>query len=235
MTDNQEKTSINPHEGHRGRMRAKLLSGQLDVLCPHELIELLTYYSIPRRDTNELSHDILNYFNGNFSAVFEAAPGELKKIPGVGENTAALITLIKCIMREIEHEKLKEKPILTTAEEMADYVSGLFFGHQNEVFYAVFLNNGGKVIAYEKIVDGSISEISVEPRKILEAALKYPKTKQVILTHNHPSGNIQPSGSDIDTTRLITRALNTVDIRVKDHLIIAGHRYYSFLENDLLY
>lgn len=235
MTDNKEKNSLNPHGGHRQRMRAKLLSGQADVLCPHELIELLTYYSIPRRDTNTLSHEILNYFNGNFSAVFEAAPGELRKIPGVGENTVALIVLMKRIMREMETERLREKPVLSTPEEMADYVSGMFFGHQNEVFYAVFLNNGGKVIAYEKIVDGSISEIPVEPRKILEAALKYPQTKQIILAHNHPSGNIQPSGSDIDTTRLITRALNTVDIRVKDHIILSGRRYYSFSENDLLF
>lgn len=235
MRDNKEKNLGNPHGGHRQRMRAKLLSGQADVLCPHELIELLTYYSIPRRDTNELSHEILNYFSGNFSAVFEADAGELRKIPGVGENTVALIALIKRIMREIETEKLRERPTLSTPEEMADYVSGMFFGHQNEVFYAVFLNNGGKVIAYEKIVDGSISEIPVEPRKILEAALKYPKTKQVILAHNHPSGNIQPSGSDMDATRLITRALNTVDIRVKDHIIVSGRRYYSFLENDLLF
>lgn len=235
MTDNREKQLENPHNGHRRRMRSKLLSGQMDYLCPHELLELLTFYSIPRRDTNELSHDILNYFNGNFSAVFEASPGELKKIPGVGENTVALITLINCIMREIETEKLKEKRVLVSTEEIADYVSAMFFGHSNEVFYAVFLNNSGKVISYEKILEGSVSEIPVEPRKVLEAALKYPKTKQVILAHNHPSGNLSPSGADIDTTRLITRALNTVDIRVKDHIIVHGHRYYSFFENDLLY
>ncbi len=234
MTD-RDKQLENPHSGHRQRMRSKLLSGQMDYLCPHELLELLTFYSIPRRDTNELSHKILNYFNGNFSAVFEASPGELKKIPGVGDNTVALITLVNCIMREMETEKLKEKRVLGTTEEIADYVSGMFFGHRNEAFYAVFLNNSGKVIAYEKILEGSVNEIPVESRKVLEAALKYPKTKQVILAHNHPSGNLSPSGSDIDTTRLITRALNTVDIRVKDHIIVHGHRYYSFFENDLLY
>ena len=234
MSDNI-KTSKNHHEGHRTRMRSKLLSSQFDYLCPHELLELLTFYSIPRRDTNDLAHEILDYFNGNFCAVFEADPSELKKIPGVGDNTAALISLVKCVMREMEKEKLKEKKVLKTTEEIADYVTGLFFGHQNEVFYAVFLDNSSKIIAYEKILEGSINEIPVEPRKIVEAALKYPKTKQVILTHNHPSGNIQPSGSDVDTTRLITRALNTLDIRVKDHIIVSHHRYYSFCDNELLY
>ncbi len=236
MSDNtKDKKLQNHHEGHRSRMRSKLLSAQFDYLCPHELLELLTFYSIPRRDTNDLAHEILNYFGGSFSAVFEATPAELQKIPGVGENTAALISLVNCILREMEKEKLKETKVLKTTEEIADYVTGLFFGHQNEVFYAVFLNNSGKIIAYEKILEGSVSEIPIEPRKIVEAALKYPKTKQVVLTHNHPSGNIQPSGSDIDTTRLITRALNTLDIRVKDHIIVSAHRYYSFFENELLY
>lgn len=234
MTDNKTKSSTH-HDGHRSRLRSKLLSAQFDYLCPHELLELLTFYSIPRRDTNRLAHEILNYFGGNFSAVFEASPAELKKIPGVGDNTASLIALVSCVIREMEKEKLRETKVLKTTEEIADYVTGLFFGHQNEVFYAVFLNNGGRIIAYEKVLEGSVNEIPVEPRKIVEAALKYPKTKQVILTHNHPSGNIQPSGSDVDTTRLITRALNTLDIKVKDHVIVSAHRYYSFAENDLLY
>ncbi|MBO5407968.1 MAG: DNA repair protein RadC [Clostridia bacterium] len=234
MSDSQNQSN-HRHDGHRQRLRSKLLSAQFDYLCPHELMELLTFYSIPRKDTNELAHEILAYYGNHFSAVFEAEPGDLQKIPGVGENTAALITLVKCIMREIETERLRETTVLKTAEEIADYAIRLFSGHQKEVFYLILLNNSGKVIAYEKVFDGSVSEITVEPRKIVEYALKYPKTKRVILAHNHPSGNINPSGSDIDTTRLITRALNTVDIRVEDHVIVAGRRCYSFLEHELLY
>ena len=236
MTDNKKANqTTNLHSGHRERLRSKLLSAQFDYLCPHELLELLTFYSIPRRDTNEIAHRILSYFNQNFSAVFEASPSELKKIEGVGEQTAALIVLVKCIMREMEQGKLREKRILKTTEDVAGYVLSLFAGQTNEAFYAVFLDNAFKVIAYEKIADGSVSEIAVEPRKVVESALKFPKTKHVILSHNHPSGNLTPSGSDLDTTRLITRALNTVDIRVKDHLIVSGHRYYSLVENDMLY
>ncbi len=235
MSDSTPKKPSHHHDGHRQRLRSKLLSAQFDYLCPHELMELLTFYSIPRKDTNELSHEILAYYGNRLSAVFEADPGDLKKIPGVGENTAALITLVKCIMREIETERLKETKVLKTAEDIQEFAVSLFSGHLNEVFYVVFLNNAGKVIAYEKVFEGSVSEISVEPRKIVEQVLKYPKTKRVILAHNHPSGNINPSGADIDTTRLITRALNTVDIRVEDHVIVSGHRCYSFLEHELLY
>lgn len=230
-----EMEKSHTHEGHRKRLRAKLLSSQFDYLCAHELIELLTFYTIPRKDTNALAHEILNHFDGNFSAVFDAAPGELRKIPGVGDNTVGLILLITCILRELEKEKLKKMTSLTTREEIAEYAVGLFAGHQKEAFYAIFLNNAGKVIAHEKISDGSVSEITIEPRKIVESALKFPKTKQVILVHNHPSGNLSPSGADLDTTRLLTRALNTVDIRVKDHVIVSGSRSYSFSENELLF
>ena len=236
MTEPKKKSvQTSAHDGHRKRLRSKLLSSQFDYLCQHELLELLTFYSIPRRDTNELAHTILNYYGNNFSAVFEAGPGEIAKIPGVGENTAALIALVRCIIRELEKEKLKELQVLSTTEEIGEYVTCLFSGHRNEVFYAIFLNNNNKVIAYTKITEGSVNEITVEPRKIVEEALKFPKTKQVILAHNHPSGNIVPSGADMDTTRLITRALNALDIRVKDHLVVAGHQYYSFLENELLF
>lgn len=235
MSDNTENKQVHHHEGHRKRLRSKLLSSQYDSLYPHELLELLTFYAIPRRDTNELAHTILNYYNGNFSAVFEADADDLKKISGMGENTAALITLVKCIMREIEKEHLKEVQVLKSYEQISDYVTHLFAGHQKEVFYLVLLDNSDKVIAYEKVFDGSVSEISIEPRKIVEKALKFPKTKRVILAHNHPSGNLTPSGADIDSTRLIIRALNTVDIRVVDHIIVCGRRCYSFSENDLLY
>ncbi len=223
------------HDGHRKRLRSRMLSSQFDYLCPHELLELLTFYSIPRKNTNELAHTILNYYGNSFSAVFEASPGELQKIPGVGENTAALIVLVQCIIRELEKEKLKDMAVLKTTEEIGEYVISLFSGHRNEVFYAIYLNNHNKVISYSKITEGSVNEISVEPRKIVEEALKFPKTKQVILAHNHPSGNLEPSGADMDTTRLITRALNTVDIRVRDHIVVSGRQYYSFLDHELLF
>lgn len=236
MTErNQKQVAKSAHDGHRKRLRSKLLSSQFDYLCPHELLELLTFYSIPRKDTNELAHDILNYYGNNFTAVFEASPGELQKIPGVGENTAALIALVRCVIRELEKEKLKDKQILKTTADIGDYVISLFSGHRNEVFYAIYLDNNHKVIAYSKITEGSVNEITVEPRKIVEEALKFPKTKQVILAHNHPSGNIEPSGADLDTTRLITRALNTLDIRVRDHIVVSGRQFYSFSDNELLF
>lgn len=236
MTGTKKKTSLNTaHDGHRKRLRSKLMSSQFDYLCQHELLELLTFYAIPRKDTNELAHTILNYYGNNFAAVFEATPGELQKIPGVGENTAALITLVRCIIRELEKEKLKEMQVLTTTDEIGEFVIRLFSGHRNEVFYAIFLNNNNKVLSYAKVTEGSVNEITVEPRKIVEEALKFPKTKQVILAHNHPSGNLAPSGADMDTTRLITRALNTLDIRVRDHIVVSGQQFYSFLENELLF
>lgn len=223
------------HAGHRQRMKAKLLSAQFDQLYSHELLELLLFYAIPRKDTNELAHQLLAYYNGSFQALLEADPKDLMKLDGVGENVAALIVLIRSILRETEKQRLSEKRSLNVLSDIVEYTTALFSGYQKEVFYIICLNNAGKVLAYEKISEGGINQIMMEPRAVLEAALKYRQTKQVILAHNHPSGNIAPSGSDIDATRAITLALNTVGIQVKDHIIVSNHRYYSFAENSMLY
>ena len=134
----------------------------------------------------------------------------------------------------MEQERSNKITRLTTAEKAAEYAKGLFYGNQTEAFYAIFLTRGGKVIAKEKICNGSVSEIAIEPRKTVEAALRFQATKEVIFVHNHPSGNLSPSGADIDATRLLTRALNTVDVRVKDHIIVLDDEYYSFAEHGLL-
>ena len=232
MTEHKNSlSSKDVHHGHRQRLRSKLLSSQFDYLCQHELLELLTFFSIPRRDTNELAHTILNYYGNQFSAIFEATPGELEKIPGVGENTAALITLVRCIIRELEKEKLKEIHALTTTEEIGEFAIRLLSGYRNEAFYAIFLNNNHKVLSYTKITEGSVNEITIEPRKIVEEALKFPKTTQVVLAHNHPSGTAQPSQADLDVTRRIGSALYMIGIRLVDHLIFAGAGAFSIVRD----
>lgn len=220
------------HSGHRERLKNKYLSIGIDDLYNHEILELLLFYAIPRKDTNEIAHRILEKYN-TISGVFEASPKDLAQIMGVGKNAATLISLAGDIVRVVQKDKVKGKPILDTTKNAGDFIKNLFCGYNYEVFYAVFLNTRSKVIAYEKICEGTINELPVYPRNIVQAALRN-NAYAVILAHNHPGGSLSPSGADMDSTRVITKALNSIDIKLRDHIIVSGEEFISFMEMGLL-
>ena len=220
------------HGGHRDRVKNKYLSIGIDNLYHHEILELLLFYAIPRKDTNEIAHRILEKYN-TISGVFEASPQDLAQISGVGKNAAILISLTGDILRAVQKDKTRGKPVLDSTEKAGEFIKNLFCGYHHEVFYAVFLNTRNKVISYEKICEGTINELPVYPRNIVQAALRN-NAFAVILAHNHPGGILTPSGADVDSTRVITKALNAIDIKLRDHIIIAGDRFSSFLEMGLL-
>jgi DNA repair protein RadC len=213
-----EKVPDDTHGGHRDRVKNKYLSIGIDNLYNHEILELLLFYAIPRKDTNEIAHRILEKYN---------------TISGVGKNAATLIALAGDILRVVQKDKLKGKPLLDTTEKAGEFIKNLFCGYNHEVFYAVFLNTRSKVTAYEKICEGTINELPVYPRNIVQAALRN-NAYAVILAHNHPGGILSPSGADVDSTRVITKALNSIDIKLRDHIIIAGDKFSSFMEMGLL-
>jgi DNA repair protein RadC len=227
-----EKVPKDTHSGHRDRLKNKYLSIGIDNLYNHEILELLLFYAIPRKDTNEIAHRILEKYN-TISGVFEASPKDLALISGVGKNAATLISLAGDILRVVQKDKIKGKPLLDTTEKAGEYIKNLFCGYNHEVFYAVFLNTRSKVISYEKICEGTINELPVYPRNIVQAALRN-NAYAVILAHNHPGGTLAPSGADVDLTRVITKALNSIEIKLRDHIIIAGEKFSSFMEMGLL-
>lgn len=227
-----EEVPDDTHGGHRDRVKNKYLSIGIDNLYHHEILELLLFYAIPRKDTNEIAHRILEKYN-TISGVFEASPQDLAQISGVGKNAATLISLAGDILRVVQKDKLKGKPLLDNTDKAGEFIKNLFCGYNHEVFYAVFLNTRSKVISYEKICEGTINELPVYPRNIVQAALRN-NAYAVILAHNHPGGILAPSGADVDSTRVITKALNSIDIKLRDHIIIAGDKFSSFMEMGLL-
>ena len=220
------------HEGHRKRLKMRFLKDGLDSFEPHQVLELLLFYSIPRKDTNELAHELLKKY-GSLSGVFEADPKDLAQISGIGENTAYLLSLIPQLARRYSNDKWGDKPELNSSTKAGNFAVSLFGGRTYEVFYIICLDSQNRVNYSELVHEGTINEAPVYPRVLVEAAIRH-KANSVILAHNHPGGTLNPSRADIEATRTICTALESISIKVVDHIIVCGEKYYSFAENGKL-
>lgn len=220
------------HEGHRKRLKERFLKEGLDSFEPHQVLELLLFFSIPRRDTNEIAHGLLKKY-GSLSGVFEADLKDLSQTPGIGENSAYLLTLIPDLSRRYFNDKWRDKPELNSSTKAGQYAVSLFAGRPYEVFYIICLDAQNKVNYAEMVCEGTINEAPVYPRLIVESALRH-KANTVILAHNHPGGSLNPSRADIEATNRIRIALEAISIKVVDHIIVCGSKYVSFAERGLL-
>lgn len=220
------------HQGHRIRLKERFVKEGLDSFEQHEVLELLLFFSIPRRDTNEIAHALLDKY-GSLSGVFEADPKDLTKVAGIGENSALLLSLIPDLSRRYFNDKWGNKPELNSSSKAGQYASTLFMGRVYEVFYVICLDSQNRVNYAERVHEGTINEAPVYPRLIVETALRH-KANSVILAHNHPGGSLSPSTADIEATRRIVAALEAISIKVVDHIIVCGGKYVSFAERGLL-
>jgi DNA repair protein RadC len=214
------------HEGHRSRLREQYFENGLDAFNDHQVLELLLTFSIPRRDTNELAHTLMDRY-GSLEKVFEADHLDLRDVAGVGENSAALIRLFGDIARRIGMKKKTEK--LKTRPEMARYCMTLLSLQQYEVMYLISLDKGRAILHADKISSGTLNETVIYPRIAVECALRH-HAYSVLLTHNHPSGNVAPSRDDIITTKRIKEALDPIGILLEDHIITGKDRAYSIID-----
>ncbi|MBF0426310.1 MAG: DNA repair protein RadC [Magnetococcales bacterium] len=221
------------HLGHRQRLRDRFLTEGIDRFAPHQVIELLLFYALPRRDTNEIAHLLLRRF-GSLSAVLEADVQDLASIPGMGERAAAFLTLIPQITRSYLQDRAnREQAPLNTPEAAQKYLVPLMAGRSEEVFYLLCLDSRCRLIHPALIRRGTINGVLVEPRLVVEAALRH-KAVAVILAHNHPSGHLTPSAQDVQFTRMIQQTMIPIGIQVVDHMVIAEERMFSFSQNRLL-
>ncbi|KGP75823.1 DNA repair protein RadC [Desulfosporosinus sp. Tol-M] len=220
------------HEGHRSRSKNRFLEEGLDGFEDHEILELLLFYAIPRKDTNELAHSLINKY-GSLSGVLEADPKDLAKTPGLGENSAILLALIPSLARIYLKDRWGTRPTLDSTAKAGEYVLTLCAGRTYEVFYLICLDAQHKVIYPALVHEGTIDQAPVYPRVIVETALRH-KAHSVILAHNHPGGSPTPSPQDIEVTKRIQVALEQISISVLDHIIASGEDYVSCAEKGLL-
>ncbi|MGI6113411.1 MAG: RadC family protein [Mahellales bacterium] len=221
------------HEGHRKRVKERFLGEGLDGFEDHQVLELLLFYSIPYRDTNELAHRLLNKY-GSLSGVFEADPMDLMSTSGVGYNTAVLLSLIPSVARIYFKDRWGDKVVLNNSSKAGEYAVSLFAGRSYEVFYVICLDAQNRVNHATLVHEGTINEAPVYPRAIVEAALRH-QANNVIIAHNHPGGSLHPSKADIEVTKKISKVLAGISIKVVDHIIVAGGKYLSLAEKGLMY
>lgn len=215
----------NIHEGHRKRMKERFMKSGLEDFAPHNVLELLLFYSIPRGDTNPIAHRLIDAF-GSLSGVFDATPEELMKVSGVGESTAILISMIPQMARKYLEDKADAVNVVGGCGDIGAYLLPKFVGRTNEALMMVSIDNKNKVISCSVVAEGTVDSAKVSRRKVMEEAMKV-KATRVILAHNHPRGVAVPSAEDVAMTREIGRLFAQVGIELVDHIIIADDDYVS--------
>lgn len=213
------------HDGHRERMRTRIQNAGIENLQPHEVLEYILYAFIPRKDTNPIAHNLIDKF-GSISAVFDAGIEDLTSVDGISEITAIFLHSMKGIMNCYQIDKSKAKVKMNTLNKATEYISGFLAYENKEKAYILLLNNQSELLKMELLGNGTVDQVGIYVREITESAIRNGATN-VIICHNHPSGNVSPSVDDINLTRSIYTAMRMINIRLLDHIIIAGKNYYS--------
>ena len=219
----------NVHEGHRSRLKARFLEQGIDNFEQHNILELLLFYSIPRKDTNEIAHELLKSF-GTLKGVFDADFNDLIKVDGIKENSAALIKLIPAIARAYATDKYSSNYLFDTAEKIGDFFLDKYVGEKNEIIYLLLLNNKYEMLDVVKLHEGSVNSAQISPRKVLDLVVKY-NASMIVLAHNHPDGNAYPSMEDIETTSDLMATFNLVDVRLLEHYVVSNNDYYTIIHS----
>lgn len=209
--------------GHRARLRARMLDGGSDALADHEVIEYLLMTAIPRRDVKPLARTLLTRFGG-LAGVFNADHKALANHPGMGETSAAALKIVALAARRLARAEVQDKPVLGSWQALIDYLT-IDMAHLTvERVRVLYLNTQNRLIHDEHVGDGSLDEAAIHPREVIRRAMEV-GAAALILVHNHPSGNAEPSRADIQITNRIAEAGRLLNIVVHDHVIIgrAGH------------
>lgn len=217
------------HDGHRQRVRDRFIKEGLDNFEEHQVLELLLFYCVPRKDTNEIAHALMDRF-GSVAGVLDAPLEELKKLENVGGGTATFLALLKELYRYYQVSRASDLVILNTIEKCGNYLVPRFFGRRNETVFLLCLDAKCKVLQCKEVGEGSVNSASVPIRRIVEMALAANATS-VVIAHNHPSGLALPSDEDRLTTRKLAVALDAVEIQLVDHIVVADNDFVSLVQS----
>ncbi len=220
------------HDGHRERLRQSFLEHGLSGMNDINALELLLFYAVPRRDTNELAHLLLQHF-GSLDGVFSASAEELCEVEGIGAYAASLLTLVPEIMKKSRLSKSREIRQIRSSDDAGEYLLPYFMNERDEVVYLLCLDSKRAVICCAEMGRGVVNAVDASVRRIVEKALKV-KACSVIIAHNHPGGIAIPSREDDIFTRCLYNALDTVGIRLEDHIIVADEDYISAADSGMM-
>lgn len=220
------------HDGHRQRMKERFIEHGLDNFDDINILELILFYAMPRRDVNPIAHALLDRF-GTLGEVVSAPIEALTEVDGIGENAAVLLRLIPQVSRRCMISDTSAVNILNSSEKAGSYLMPFFMHQKDEVVFAVFLDAKYKVINCRKISQGEVNSAEVSTRTLVKAALEH-NASAVILAHNHTSDIAIPSSDDQRTTAKLKAALAAVDITLADHIVIAADDFVSMMDSGML-
>jgi len=218
--------------GHRGRLRKRFLQGGLNSFLDYEIVELLLTLGTPRKDCKQVARDAIKEFEG-LRGVLDASLEELRKIKGIGPSNAFGIKLFQAISERYEGERLSKKVALDSPKSVANYLQKHIGCEKKEKFVILSLNKRNNLIKISTISTGSLDANIVHPREVFKEAIQC-SAAGIILAHNHPSGNIEPSQEDLALTRRLCQLGKTLGIDVLDHIIVSNRSFYSFKEKNLV-
>lgn len=234
----EEKTKNNA-KGHRERVRKKFLENGFNGLEDYEILELLLFYVIPRKDTKAIAKELIKKFK-NLANVLKADTLELKTINGLGDVAITFLKMIGALPARIYKDELKNQKLIkddknkiTDKEVLLSFLRNKIGYEDVEKFYVIYLSSSNEVIAFEESSSGTLDRSSIYPREIYKRVIME-NAKSIIIAHNHPSGNTCPSKCDIDITNEIAKGLKNFGALLLEHIIITRDSYFSFLEEGLI-
>ena len=220
------------HSGHRARMKKKLLNNGFDHMEPHEVLEILLYYAIPQRNTNDIAKNLIDRF-GSISAVFDASVDMLKNA-GLTEHQALYLTLFPDVARLYLVDKYENQDKIIDYDNITGFISDRFIGlEEQENVLLILIDKKGKLVYSGIIARGDFNSAAISIREIVTLAINYSATSAFI-AHSHPSGLALPSREDVFVTRDLKKALKLVGIHLLDHFIVADHECVSMAESGLI-
>ena len=231
--EERSQTEQNPHAGHRQRMKEKFMKCGINAFSDYQALEFLMFYIHKRKDTNIIGHDLINEFK-NLEGVFGASYESLIKVKGIGPEAALLINFIGQLRNKIFLDSRKcEHKIMVNTTYAGNYFCDMFRDLNIERFMIMSLKANREIIATDTISEGTVTSTSADLRTIAEMVFKR-KAAAVIIAHNHPSGNVHPSGTDIALTKRIVQMLELMDVAVIDHIICSGEHFTSMFERGFM-
>ena len=220
------------HAGHRQRLREAFQAAELEGFSDVEVLELLLTFTIPRKDVNPLAHRLLEEF-GSLHRVFEAPTARLLRVPGVGERTAQLIRFCPALWRRQEQSRARERKCLRNTGEIGQYLTALSEGLREERAWLLCLDARCCVLECREVCTGAVNAVNLPLRKLVETAL-LANASVVVLAHNHTNGTLLPSIADLEYTRDAFRALELMEIRLLDHVLLCDRSYLSMRASGMM-
>jgi DNA repair protein RadC len=217
---------------HRKRLRDRFLNGGADAMPDYELLELVLFRAIPRRDVKPLARQLLDHF-GDFNRVLSAPHEQLSSLSGVCDAVILELKIIEAAAHRLSRARVMDRPVLSSWQALLDYCQAAMAHLPIEQFRVLFLDRKNILIADEQQAKGTVDHVPVYPREIVKRALQL-NASALILVHNHPSGDPTPSRQDIDMTQQIVTAASALGLSVHNHLVIGKSREVSFRAEGLL-